>query len=113
MPDVDNNNLGSKPGKKSLKHPFIIYANLECSLLKMNTCNNNPNKSYTTAKALHKPSGYSLLTSCSFDKSKNKPTYYRGKDCVKIFCDDLKEHVTRITNYEMKQMAPLTEEEKE
>ena len=35
--------------------------------------------SYTTAKALHKPSGYSLLTSFSFDKSKNKPTYYRGK----------------------------------
>ena len=67
----------------------------------MNTCNNNPNKSCTTAKALHKPSGYSLLTSCSFDKSKNKPTYYRGKDCMKRFCDDLKKLVTRITNYEM------------
>ena len=44
---------------------------------KMNTCNNNPNKSYTTVKALHKPSGYSVLTSCSFDKSDNKQTYYR------------------------------------
>ena len=30
MPDVDNNILASKPGKKSLKHPFIIYAVLEC-----------------------------------------------------------------------------------
>ena len=79
----------------------------------MNTCNNNPNKSYTTVKALHRPSGYSLLTSCSFDKSKNKPSYYRGKDCMKRFCNDLKEHVTRITNYEMKPMDPLTEEEKE
>ena len=113
MPDVDNNILESKPGKKSLKHPFIIYADLGCLLLKMKTCNNNPNKSYTTAKALHKPSGCSLLTLCSFDKSKNKPTYYRGKDCMKRFCDDLKEHVTRITNYEMKPMDPLTEEEKE
>ena len=113
MPDVDNNILESKPGKKSLKHLFIIYADLECLLLKMNTCNNNPNKSYTTAKALHKPSGYSLLTSCSFDKSKNKSTYYRGKGCMKRFCDDLKEHVTRITNYEMKPMNPSTEEEKE
>ena len=79
----------------------------------MNTCNNNPNKSYTTAKALHKPSGYSLLTSYLFDKSKNKPNYYRGKDCMKRFCDDLKELVTRITNYEMKPMDPLTEEQKE
>ena len=66
---------------------------------------------YTTAKALHKPSGYSLRTSCSFDKSKNKPSYYIGRDCMKRFCDDLKKHVTRITNYEMKPMDPLTEEE--
>ena len=32
---------------------------------------------------------------------------------MKRFCNDLKEQVTRITNYEMKPMDPLTEEEKE
>ena len=32
---------------------------------------------------------------------------------MKRFCDDLKGHVTRITNYEMKPMGPLTEEEEE
>ena len=32
---------------------------------------------------------------------------------MKRFCDDLKEHVTRITNYEMKPIDPLTEEEEE
>ena len=72
MRDAENNILQSKPGKKSLKHAFVVYADLECLLLKMNTCNNNNNnnnnKSYTTAKALHRPSGYSLLTSCSFAK---------------------------------------------
>ena len=113
MPDVDNNILQSEPGEKSLKNAFVIYVDLECLLLKPNTCNNNPNKSYTRAKALHKPSGYSLLTSCSVDKSENKQTYYRRRDCMKRFCADLKEHVTRITNYEMKPMNPLTEEEKE
>ena len=113
MPDAEYNILQSKPGKKSLKNAFVIYADLECLLIKTNTCNNNPNKSYTTAKALHKPSGYSLLTSCSFDKSKNKQTYYRGRDCMKRFCTDLKEHVTKTTNYEMKPMDPLTEDEKE
>ena len=112
MPDVDNNILQSKPGKKSLKNAFVIYEDLECLLLKTNTCNNNPNKSYITAKVLHKPSGYSLLTSCPFDKSENKQTYYRGRDCMKRFCADLKEHVTSITNYEMKLMDPLTEDEK-
>ena len=54
----------------------------------MNTCNNNHNKSYTIAKAIHKPSLYSLLTSCSFDKSENIQTYYRGRDSMKSFCDD-------------------------
>ena len=32
---------------------------------------------------------------------------------MKRFCADLKEHVTRITNYEMKPMDPLPEDEKE
>ena len=31
---------------------------------------------------------------------------------MKILCDNLNEHVTRITNYKMKPMDPLTEEEK-
>ena len=53
MPDVDNNFLESKPGKKSLKHPFIIYAVLECLILKMNTCNNNSNITYTTLDTLY------------------------------------------------------------
>ena len=86
---------------------------MECLLLKINTCDNDLNKSYTTAKALHKPSGYSLVKYCSFDKSKNEQTYYRGKNCMKKFCDDLKEHVNRIINFEMKPMTLLTDEEKE
>ena len=56
MPDANKNILESKAGKKSLKHAFVIYADLECLLKKMNMCNNNPNKSYKTVKALHKPS---------------------------------------------------------
>ena len=31
---------------------------------------------------------------------------------MKRFCNDLKEHVTRTVNYEMKTMDPLTEEVK-
>ena len=113
MSDSDNNILKSKPGKKSLKNAFVICADLEFLLLKINTCDNDPNKSYTIAKATHKPSGYSLVTCCSFDKSENEQTYYRGKDCMKKFCDDLKEHVNRIISFDMKPMIPLTDEEKE
>ena len=75
LPDEDNNILKYVPGRKSLKVPFIIYAALECLLQKINTCSNNPEKSYTEKKAVHKPSGYSLVTCCSFDKSNNEQKY--------------------------------------
>ena len=62
---------------------------------------------------MHKPSGYSLVTGCSFDKSKNERKYYRGKDYMKQFCKDLKDQVMKIINYKKKDMIPLTDEEKE
>ena len=65
--------------------PFVIYADLESLLQKINICRNNPEKSYTEKKAVHRPSGDSLLTCCSFDKSEKEIKYYRGEDCMKIF----------------------------
>ena len=70
-------------------------------------------KSYTEKKARHRPSGYALVTCCSFDTSKNERKYYRGEDCKKKICDDLKDQVMKIINYEKKEMTPLTFEEKE
>ena len=78
----------------------------------MNTCHNNSEKSSTTKINKHTPSGYSLFTHCSFDATENKRDYYRGKNCMKNFCLNLREHATKITNYEKKEMIPLTKEEK-
>ena len=97
---------------QSMKLSFVIYADLECLLEKMSTCINNPNESSTTKINKHTPSGYSTFTHCSFDKSKNKLNNYRGKDCMKKFSKDLREHVSKIINYEKKKMIPLTTEEK-
>ena len=55
-----------------MKVLFTIYADLGYLLEKMNTCHNNPKKSSTANMNKHKPSGYSLLTHCSFDTTKNK-----------------------------------------
>ena len=113
MPNEDNKILIYIPGEKSLKVPFINYADLECLLQKIKSCQNNPEKSYTEKKAVHRPSGYSLITCCSFDKSENERKYYRGIDCMKIFCNDLKDQANKIINYEKKEMIPLTDKEKE
>ena len=34
---------------------------------------------------------------------------YRDKDFMERFCRNLKEHATRIINYEKKEMIPLTD----
>ena len=112
MPTKDNNIIKYNHGEKSIKIPFTIYADLECLLEKMSTCQNDPNKSSTTKINKHTPSGSSIFTNCSFDESKNKISYYRGDDCMKKFCKDLREHSTKIINYKKKKMISLTTEEK-
>ena len=39
--------------------------------------------------------GFSLFTQCSLDATKNKLDCYRGKDCMKNFCSDFREHTTK------------------
>ena len=112
MPIKGNNNIKYNHREKSIKLPFVIYADLEYLLEKRSTCQNDPNKSFTTKVNKHTPSGYSIFTHCSFDESKNKVNYYKGDDCMKKFCKDLREHSTKTINYEKKKMIPLTTEEK-
>ena len=50
MPTKDNNTLKYSHREKSLKVPFTIYADLECLLIKQQSCQNNPNDSYTEKK---------------------------------------------------------------
>ena len=111
MPTEDNNTLKYNHGEQSLKVPFTIYADLECLLLKQQSCQKNANESYTEKKAKHEPCGYSLDLLSSFDSKQNKHNFYRGKDCIKSFCSDLKELATKIINYEENEMIPLTDNE--
>ena len=60
--------LKHQPGVKSMKAPYIIVADIESLLRKMDTCANDPSKSSTEKKNEHEMCGYSLLTDCSFDK---------------------------------------------
>ena len=100
MPEKDNKILKYNKGEKSVKVPFIIYADLVESLLeKLNTCHNNPEKSSTTKINKLTPSGYSLFAHCLLDTTKNKLHYNRGKSCMKNFCLDLRKHVTKIIKY--------------
>ena len=100
MPKEDNKKLKYYHGEKSMKVPFIIYADVQSLLEKMNTCHKNPKNSSTTKINTHTPSGYSLFIHCSFDTIKNKLEYYRVKNRMKYFCLDLRGHAIKIANYE-------------
>ena len=60
IPNDDEKILKYNYGEKSLKLPAIIYADLECLLEKMHSCQNNPEKSYTEKKI----SIHFLVTHC-------------------------------------------------
>ena len=84
----ENEKIKYLPGEKSLKAPFIVYADLECLLEKVQYCQNNPE-----------------------NDTKNKQYFYREKDCIKKFCKDLKELGTEMINFKKKEMIPLTNKE--
>ena len=58
-------------GEKYMSIPFIICAEMEYLLEKIDTCHNNPEKSSTVKINKHTASGYSLFIHCSFDFTKN------------------------------------------
>ena len=84
--------------QKSDKAPFVIYTDLECTIAKIDICKNNPENSSTTKISKHIPSGFSKFTMSLFRNIENKYDLYRGKSCIKNFCELLREHAIKITN---------------
>ena len=99
------------PGVKSMRGLYAIFADIESLLRKMDTCANDPSKLSTTKLNKHEMCSYSLVTHCSFDEKSNPIDYYRGKDCLKKFCQDLKKQAKSIVDFEIKEMIKLTQEE--
>ena len=107
MPEEGNKILKYSHGEKSMMQPFAIYFDFESLLEKVDNCCNDLEKSSATKINEHAPSSYSLFTCCLFDAKGHKLDSYRGEDCLKKFCKNLKEHVLKIINYEKKKIMPL------
>ena len=94
--------------QKSGKAPLIIYADLECLIEKIackkiiNGCKNNPENSSTTKVSEHIQSGFSMSTISSFKSIENEHDIYIGIDCIKKFCESLREHAMEIISFEKK-----------
>ena len=75
----------------------------------MDECKNNPENSFTAKVSKLIPSGFSMPIS-SLRSIENKHDVYRGKDCMKKFCEFVREHTMKIINFKKKKMALLTKE---
>ena len=90
MPKQYNKTIKYNCGEKSLEAPFAIYFDNEVLLQKISSSKNNPEESYTDKKAKHIPSGCVWYLTFSFDSTKKKHGYCRGKECIESLREKLK-----------------------
>ena len=113
MPSEDTKILEFNQYQKSDKAPFIIYADLECIIEKIDGCKNNPENSSTTKVSEHIPSGFSMSTISSFRSIENKHDVYKVKIVWKSFLEFLREHAIKIINFKKKKVQLLTNEQQQ
>ena len=83
----------------------MLFKNLEYLIGKIDGCKNNPENSSTTKVGEHISSGFSMSTTSSFKSIESKHDVYRGKDCMKNFCESLREHAMKIINFKRKKLS--------
>ena len=114
-----NTFLKFKNFRCSEKAPFVIYADFESFIKPMDSCDPDPNKSYTKKYQKHKPSGFSYYIKSLYedDIKSEKRTYIKTKeeepDAEDVFVKWLEEDVKKIANIKPKEMVIMEEEEKQ
>ena len=81
------------------KAPFVVYADYEWLIEKIDECEIDPENLTTTKAGEHILSGFSMSTISSFKNIENKPDVSRGKDWMETFCKSLRKHGMEIISF--------------
>ena len=93
--------------------PFIVYADFECFIKPIQTCEPNPKSSYTKQYQKHEPTSFRYYINCFDDKVyEPKLESYTGQDAAQKFVEMLEKDIREITNIPEKKMI-FGKEEKE
>ena len=76
-------------------------------------CKNNLENPSTAKASEHIPSGLLMFTISSFNSIEKEHDVYRSKDCMKKFCESLREHAIKMFNFKKKKMKLLREKQQE
>ena len=110
-----------KDGQNQFSVPFIMYADFESILELMGpqgpgllsdpilSPNPNPNQPYTNDVNQHTPSGWCVYNKFAYGEVGTSLRTYRGKDCIKTFCNYIKGEAKRLYHmFPELPMDPLT-----
>ena len=105
----ERSSLSFKISNRSMRVPFIVYADFESFIKPIDTCEPNPEVSHTKPYQKHTPSSFCYYIKC-FDDTvlSTSPVTYTAKsedeDVAQIFVDMLQKDITEICNRPMKTM---------
>ena len=104
---------------KSMRVPFVVYADFESFIKSIDTCQPNPEKSYTNKYQKHTPSSFCYRIKC-FDDSlyKQEPVTFTARseddDVAQIFVNDLEQNIKDIyQRFKIPEKMIFTESDKE
>ena len=76
-------------GQFQFKVPFIMYTDFESILEPISGPGNNLRISTTRGVNIHTPSGWCVRSEFTYGEVKDPLKLYRGKDCIRKFCDHI------------------------
>ena len=88
--------LKFKNFSRQLRVPCVIYADFESFTTTIDTCEQNPQTSNTTAYQKHEASGFGYQVVFANNEHASKPTIYQGPNAVDAFFDHLLHENERI-----------------
>ena len=95
-------------GQLQFKVPFIMYADFESILKPIQGPVNDPTISSTRGINNHVPSGWCIRSEFAYREVKDPLRLYRGKDCIRKFCDHVIGEVRCLYHsFPEKPMEPL------
>ena len=104
-----------KDGQNQFRVPFIMYADFESIFEPMDPVEPgfpNPSQPYTNEVNQHMPSGWCVHSKFAYGEVVTPLRTYRGKDCIKTFCNYIKGEARRMYHmFPEKLMDPLTKKQ--
>ena len=86
-----------KDGQNQFKVPFTMYTDFELILELMDPVKpGSPNQPYTNEVNQHTPSGWCVYSKFTYEDIDDPLKTYRGKDCIKTFCNYIKGEARRL-----------------